>query len=126
MQHFERAAELYDGEEQTSTANSCKLKVAALAAHVEQYVKAVEIFEAVALASLSNNLLKYSVKSYLLNAGLCQVRWVPTRSFSFSQVCAVLSRFGGLRSHFGSVGHGVRPRGSTRIEWAARAPTWSH
>jgi hypothetical protein len=37
------------------------------------YVKAVEIFEAVALASLSNNLLKYSVKSYLLNAGLCQL-----------------------------------------------------
>jgi hypothetical protein len=33
----------------------------------------VEIFEAVALASLSNNLLKYSVKSYLLNAGLCQL-----------------------------------------------------
>lgn len=73
MFHFEQAAELYDGEEQTSTANTCKLKVAALAAQADLYVKAVEIFEAVALASLSNNLLKYSVKSYLLNAGLCQL-----------------------------------------------------
>lgn len=73
MFHFEQAAELYEGEEQTSTANTCKLKVAQFAAQIELYVKAIEIFEAVAHASLDNNLLKYSVKTYLLNAGLCQL-----------------------------------------------------
>ena len=57
-----QAAELYEGEEQTSTSNTCKLKVAQFAAKMELYVKAVELFEAVAMASLDNNLLKYSVK----------------------------------------------------------------
>lgn len=73
MFHFEQAAELYEGEEQSSTANTCKLKVAQFAAQLGAYLKAVEIFEAVALASLDNNLLKYSVKTYLLSAGLCQL-----------------------------------------------------
>ena len=62
MVHCEQAAEMYQGEEQTSTANTCKLKVAQFAAKMELYVKAIELFEAVALASLDNNLLKYSVK----------------------------------------------------------------
>ncbi len=31
------------------------------------------IYEDVAKQSLNNNLLKYSVKGYLLNAGLCQI-----------------------------------------------------
>ena len=53
---------MYEGEEQTSTANTCKLKVAQFSAKLECYVKAIELFEAVALASLDNNLLKYSVK----------------------------------------------------------------
>mmetsp|Transcript_4763 Transcript_4763/g.9711 ORF Transcript_4763/g.9711 Transcript_4763/m.9711 type:complete len:290 (-) Transcript_4763:332-1201(-) len=73
MYHFEQAAEMYEGEEQTSTANTCKLKVAQFSAKLELYVKAIELFEAVALASLDNNLLKYSVKTHLLHAGLCQL-----------------------------------------------------
>mmetsp|Transcript_3824 Transcript_3824/g.7470 ORF Transcript_3824/g.7470 Transcript_3824/m.7470 type:complete len:290 (+) Transcript_3824:88-957(+) len=73
MFHYEQAAELYEGEEQVSTANTCKLKVAQFAAQMDLYPKAIEIFESVALASLDNNLLKYSVKTYLLNAGLCQL-----------------------------------------------------
>jgi len=73
MFHYEQAAELYEGEEQTSTSNTCKLKVAQFAAKMELYVKAVELFEAVAMASLDNNLLKYSVKTHLLHAGLCQL-----------------------------------------------------
>ncbi|KAF5207758.1 Alpha-soluble nsf attachment protein, partial [Thalictrum thalictroides] len=37
------------------------------------YPKAIEIYEEIARQSLNNNLLKYSVKGYLLNAGLCQL-----------------------------------------------------
>eukprot|EP01018_Ginkgo_biloba_P030312 Gb_23091 [translate_table: standard] len=37
------------------------------------YPKAVEIFESVAGQSINNNLLKYNVKGYLLNAGLCHI-----------------------------------------------------
>ncbi|KAK3285763.1 hypothetical protein CYMTET_6647 [Cymbomonas tetramitiformis] len=73
MFHFEQAADLYAGEEQSSTSNTCKLKVAQFSAQLELWQKAVEIYEAVALQSLDNNLLKFSVKNYLLNAGLCKV-----------------------------------------------------
>ncbi|MCO5555921.1 hypothetical protein L7F22_009465 [Adiantum nelumboides] len=70
---YEKAAELYDGEESTSQGNQCKLKVAQFAAVLEQYEKAVEIFESVASHSMNNNLTRYSVKGYLLNAGLCRL-----------------------------------------------------
>lgn len=39
----------------------------------DRYDRAIKIYEAVAKHSLNNNLLKYSVKGYLLNAGLCQI-----------------------------------------------------
>lgn len=38
-----------------------------------RYDKAIQIYEEVAKHSMNNNLLKYSVKGYLLNAGLCQI-----------------------------------------------------
>ncbi|CAK9196712.1 unnamed protein product [Sphagnum jensenii] len=73
MEYYEKAAELYSGEGIDSTANQCKIKVAQFAAQLEQYNKAIVIYEDVAKQSMSNNLLKYSVKGYLLNAGLCQI-----------------------------------------------------
>ncbi|KAI3961909.1 hypothetical protein MKW98_022114 [Papaver atlanticum] len=71
--YFERAADLFQSEEVATSANQCKLKVAEFAAQQEQYPKAIEIYEEIARQSLNNNLLKYSVKGYLLNAGLCQL-----------------------------------------------------
>lgn len=38
-----------------------------------RYPKAIEIFETIARHSMNNNLLKYSVRGILLNAGLCQL-----------------------------------------------------
>ncbi|RZC78177.1 hypothetical protein C5167_002399 [Papaver somniferum] len=71
--YFEHAADLFQSEEVNTSANQCKLKVAEFAAQQEQYPKAIEIYEEIARQSLNNNLLKYSVKGYLLNAGLCQL-----------------------------------------------------
>ncbi|KAL3692361.1 hypothetical protein R1sor_006012 [Riccia sorocarpa] len=73
MEYYEKAADLYSGEEANSTGNQCRLKVAEYAAELEQYPKAIEIYEIVARQSLDSNLLKYSVKGYLLNAGLCHL-----------------------------------------------------
>ncbi|XP_008809944.2 alpha-soluble NSF attachment protein-like [Phoenix dactylifera] len=73
MDYFERAADLFESEEVTSSANQCKQKIAQFAAQLEQYPKATEIFEAIAQKSVNNNLLKYSVKGILLNAGICQL-----------------------------------------------------
>jgi alpha-soluble NSF attachment protein len=71
--YFERAAELFEHAEATTSANQCKQKVAEFSAQLEQYPKAIEIYEEIALQSMNNNLLKYGVRGHLLNAGLCQL-----------------------------------------------------
>nr|CAB3264199.1 alpha-soluble NSF attachment protein-like [Phallusia mammillata] len=72
ISHYEKAADYYDGEDSKSSANKCWLKVASYAAQLEQYTKAIELFERVAMASLESPLLKYSVKEYMFKATLCQ------------------------------------------------------
>ncbi|KAL0299352.1 UNVERIFIED_CONTAM: Alpha-soluble NSF attachment protein [Sesamum radiatum] len=71
--YYEKAAELFQSEEVTTSANQCKQKIAQFAAQLEQYQKAIEIYEEIAGHSLKNNLLKYGVKGHLLNAGICQL-----------------------------------------------------
>lgn len=66
-----QAADLYAGEDSIGESNRCNLKVAAMAAEEENYSRAVSLFESAASSSLDNNLLKYSAKGYLLNAGIC-------------------------------------------------------
>ncbi|KAI4382892.1 hypothetical protein MLD38_008794 [Melastoma candidum] len=73
IENFEKAAELFDSEEVTTSANQCRQKVAQFSAQLEQYPRAIEIYEEIARHSLHNNLLKYGVKGHLLNAGLCQL-----------------------------------------------------
>ena len=56
-----------------SLANKLYLKVADLAALEGDYYKAIGIFEKVAASSITNNLMKYSVKDYFLKAGICHL-----------------------------------------------------
>ncbi|XP_029862452.1 LOW QUALITY PROTEIN: alpha-soluble NSF attachment protein-like [Aquila chrysaetos chrysaetos] len=72
--HYEQAADYYKGEEsfqQVSSANKCLLKVATYAAQLEQYQKAVEIYEQVGTSAMDSPLLKYSAKEYFFKAALC-------------------------------------------------------
>ncbi|KAA8534009.1 hypothetical protein F0562_031526 [Nyssa sinensis] len=71
--YYEKAADLFQSEDVTTSANQCKQKIAQFAAQLEQYQKAIEIYEEIARHSLNNNLLKYGVKGHLLNAGICQL-----------------------------------------------------
>ncbi|XP_065008000.1 alpha-soluble NSF attachment protein 2-like isoform X2 [Musa acuminata AAA Group] len=73
MDYFEWAADLFQSEEVTTSANQCKQKVAQFAAQMEQYPKAIEIYEALARHSVNNSLLRYGVKGILLNAGICHL-----------------------------------------------------
>ncbi|KAL6599157.1 hypothetical protein ACP70R_046021 [Stipagrostis hirtigluma subsp. patula] len=73
VDYLERAADLFDSEGQTSQSNTIKQKVAEIAAQLEQYPKATEIFESIARQSINNSLLKYGVRGILLNAGICQL-----------------------------------------------------
>ncbi len=54
-------------------ANKLFLKVADLAALESDYYKSIENYEKVAKSSVSNNLMKWSVKDYFLKAGMCHL-----------------------------------------------------
>lgn len=54
-----------------SLANKLFLKVADLAALEADYYRAIANYEKVATSSVSNNLMKWSVKDYFLKAGIC-------------------------------------------------------
>mmetsp|Transcript_13702 Transcript_13702/g.33243 ORF Transcript_13702/g.33243 Transcript_13702/m.33243 type:complete len:290 (+) Transcript_13702:53-922(+) len=71
--HYQNAGDYYKGEDQTSSGNQCLLKVAVLSAELEDYEKAIDVFEAVAASSLDVALLKWSVKDYFFQAGLCRL-----------------------------------------------------
>ncbi|XP_076867282.1 N-ethylmaleimide-sensitive factor attachment protein, alpha a isoform X1 [Brachyhypopomus gauderio] len=69
--HYEQAADYYKGEESTSAANKCLLKVATFAAQLEQYQKAIEIYEQIGTYCMDNTLLKYGAKDHFFKAALC-------------------------------------------------------
>lgn len=54
-----------------SSANKCLLKVAGYAAQLEQYQKAIDIYEQVGTSAMDSPLLKYSAKDYFFKAALC-------------------------------------------------------
>ncbi|NXD01167.1 SNAB protein, partial [Certhia familiaris] len=76
--HHITIAEIYEAElvdiekvRGRRSANKCLLKVAAYAAQLEQYQKAIEIYEQVGTNTMDNPLLKYSAKEYFFKAALC-------------------------------------------------------
>lgn len=73
VHHYEQASDYFRGEESNSSANKCLLKVAQYAAQLENYEKAIQIYEQVASSSLESSLLKYSAKEYFFRAALCHL-----------------------------------------------------
>lgn len=73
VDHYTKAADYYQCEESNTTANKCLLKVAYFAAQLENYQRAIEIYENIGQSSLDNNLLKYGAKEHFLRAGLCHL-----------------------------------------------------
>ncbi|XP_031562782.1 alpha-soluble NSF attachment protein-like [Actinia tenebrosa] len=71
--HYEQAADYYRGEESTSSSNKCALKVAMYSAQMENYPKAIEIYEQVAANAIESSILKYSAKEYFFKGALCHM-----------------------------------------------------
>jgi alpha-soluble NSF attachment protein len=71
--HYEQAADYYRGEESNSAANKNLLKVAHYKAQLEDYEKAIEIYEQVAANCIETPLLKYSAKDHFFRAVLLQM-----------------------------------------------------
>ncbi|KAK2070887.1 hypothetical protein P8C59_005349 [Phyllachora maydis] len=70
---YEEAAGWYEGDNAAALANKLWLKVADISALSEDYYKAIKIYEKVANQSVSNNLMRYSVKEYFLKGGICHL-----------------------------------------------------
>ena len=71
------------------------LKVAGIAATIKDFKRAVEIYDMVAIASLESNLLKFSVKDYLLRSGLCRLA-----TGEIGAVVNALERYEGMDATF--------------------------
>ncbi|CAH2054906.1 unnamed protein product, partial [Iphiclides podalirius] len=98
MQHYEQAADYFRGEESTSSANKCMLKLAQYAAQLEHYDKAIQIYEQIAKSSLDNSLLKYSAKEYMFRAALCHLCVdLLNAQHALDKYCALYPAFGDTR-----------------------------
>ncbi|KAI7867095.1 soluble NSF attachment protein [Spinellus fusiger] len=73
MDHWEEAAKMYMADDSQAMVNKCWIKVAHFAAQLELFARAIEKFEAVAVASMNNPLTQWSLKEYFLKASLCHL-----------------------------------------------------
>lgn len=73
VEAYEVAAGWFEGDNAEALANKLFLKVGDLSALEGDYYKSVECYEKVARSSVSNNLMKWSVKDYFLKAGICHL-----------------------------------------------------
>lgn len=70
---YSQAAQWYEDENAPALANKINLKAAQFSALEGDYLDAVQRFEYVAKQAQMNNLMKFSLKYYLLNAGICHL-----------------------------------------------------
>nr|XP_022902866.1 alpha-soluble NSF attachment protein-like [Onthophagus taurus] len=73
LYHYEKAADFYKGEESSSSANRCLLKIAQHSAENERYEQAIHIYEKIGTYSLKSSLLKYGAKEYFFKAAICRL-----------------------------------------------------
>ncbi|EON64560.1 hypothetical protein W97_03793 [Coniosporium apollinis CBS 100218] len=73
LEAYETCGAWFESDNAEALANKIFLKVGDLAALEGDYYKAIQMYEQVAKSSINNNLMKWSVKEYLLKAGICQL-----------------------------------------------------
>lgn len=72
MASYQKAGDCYEADNNAaSNANGMFIKVADLAAEVEDYKKAIQIYEKVSKSSVESSALRWSVKDHLFKALLC-------------------------------------------------------
>ncbi|KAF2236653.1 TPR-like protein [Viridothelium virens] len=70
---YDTAAGWFEQDNAEALANKLFLKTADIAALEHDYPRAIEYYEKVAKSSINNNLMKWSVKTYFLHAGMCHL-----------------------------------------------------
>jgi len=98
--HYEQAADYYKGEESTSAANKCLIKVAHFCAQTENYQKAIDIFEEIGGVCLNSSLLRYGAKEYFFKAALCHMCMDHLAAQrSVAKYCESCAAFSDTREH---------------------------
>lgn len=94
ISHYEQAADYYKGEESVSSANKNLLKVAQFAAQLEDYDKAISIYEEIGMASMESQLLRYGAKEHFFRATLCRMCVdVQDAATSLNKYCQLFPAF---------------------------------
>jgi len=71
---YQSAADYFEADGgYSSQCTACLLKVAYMSAEAKELDKAVAILEKVAQTCVGNNLLKFKVKDYCMDAGICRI-----------------------------------------------------
>ncbi|XP_049850791.1 uncharacterized protein LOC126323915 [Schistocerca gregaria] len=73
VEHYKLAADYYEGEGQNTNRDNCLLKAAHISALLGHYNETINIFESISSSCASDNLRKFSIRDYLLKAGLCHL-----------------------------------------------------
>jgi len=73
MEAYETAAGWFENDNAEALANKLYLKLADISALEGDYYKSISNYERVSKSSINNNLMKWSVKEYLLKAGMCHL-----------------------------------------------------
>ena len=97
IESFQQAADLYESENSQINANNCLFKVANMCAQLEQYDRAIELYEKVAKGSL-DHLLKLSVNDHFFRAVLCHL----ANGFDVVAAKQALDKYGDWDPTFGS------------------------
>jgi len=71
--NYQIAADYYDAENSPAAAKGCLLKVATYAADLEDYSKAIEIFEQMGKKGVDEKLGKWGAKDFFFKAGICKL-----------------------------------------------------
>ncbi|KAH3766577.1 soluble NSF attachment protein [Pelomyxa schiedti] len=70
---YEKAADLFDGDNSSSRSSQCLGKVATFCSQLERYDRAIEIFDKIGRQCLENNLLKWGAKDHFTKAVICHM-----------------------------------------------------
>jgi alpha-soluble NSF attachment protein len=73
IEHYQKAADYYQGEESNSSANKCLLKVAQYSAQRELFENAAQIYEQLGTSSMDNALLRHGAKDHFFRAAICRM-----------------------------------------------------
>jgi alpha-soluble NSF attachment protein len=72
MDFYQKAADIFNNDNKSQSANQCLLKIATMASsNIKEIPRAAKIFENIARDSLNSRLGAFSAKGYLFQALLC-------------------------------------------------------